>query len=149
MWEQNRAWLFYYFNFERNYDVFKSKGPSILLIKNINFNKNKTEWKTKNLTHSFTEMNIVHQLIWGSRSWSSLKKKEDMFCTVYFEFFFDICVLPQCTVYWIQFQNIHTFTYQKTLIHTLFDLFLKSLKAFSVSLKLEMIFTTQVTYSIT
>ena len=27
--------------------------------------------------------------------------------------FFDICVLSQCLVYWIQFQNIHTFTYKK------------------------------------
>ena len=33
--------------------------------------------------------------------------------------FFNICVLSQCIVYWINFQNIHTFTYQKTLLHTL------------------------------
>ena len=33
------VWLFYYFNFERNYDVLKSKSPCILLNKNINFNK--------------------------------------------------------------------------------------------------------------
>ena len=37
--------------------------------------------------------------------------------------FFNICVLSQCKVHWIHFQNIHTFTYQKTLF-----------KAFSVSL---------------
>ena len=30
-----------------------------------------------------------------------------------------ICVLSQCIVYWIHFQNMHTFTYQKTLLHTL------------------------------
>ena len=30
--------------------------------------------------------------------------------------------------------NIHTFTHQKTLLHTLFCLLLKSLEAFSVSL---------------
>ena len=40
-------WLFYYFNFERNYDVLKSKSPCILLNKNINFNKNETESKMK------------------------------------------------------------------------------------------------------
>ena len=34
----------------------------------------------------------------------------------------------------MQFQNIHTFTYQK-ILHTLFCLFLKSLKAFNVSLR--------------
>ena len=39
--------------------------------------------------------------------------------------FFNICVLSQCIVYWIHFQNVHTFTYQKTLLHTLFCLFLK------------------------
>ena len=49
--------------------------------------------------------------------------------------FFNICVLSQCIVYWIHFQNVHTFTCQKTLFHKLFCLFLKSSKAFSVSLK--------------
>ena len=33
--------------------------------------------------------------------------------------FFKICVLSQCIAYLIHFQNIHTFTYQKTLLHTL------------------------------
>ena len=43
VWEQNCEWLFYYSNFERNYDALKSKTPCILLNKNINFNKNGTE----------------------------------------------------------------------------------------------------------
>ena len=42
--------------------------------------------------------------------------------------------LSQCIVYWIQFQNIHAFIYQKTFLHTFFCLFWKSLKAFSVCL---------------
>ena len=33
--------------------------------------------------------------------------------------FFKTCVLSQCIVYWIHFQNIHTFTYQKAFLHTL------------------------------
>ena len=33
--------------------------------------------------------------------------------------FFKIYVLSQCIVYWIHFQIIHTFTYQKTFLHTL------------------------------
>ena len=49
----------YYFCFERNYDVLKSKSPYFLLSKNIKFNKNKTELKMENLTHSFREMNHV------------------------------------------------------------------------------------------
>ena len=56
-------WLFYYFNFEKNYDVLKSKIPYILLNKNINFNKNETESKMENPTHSFRETNLVLQLI--------------------------------------------------------------------------------------
>ena len=48
-------WLLYHFHFERNYDVFKSKSPCILLNKNIDFNKNETESKMENLTHSFRE----------------------------------------------------------------------------------------------
>ena len=61
--EQNCVWLFHYFHFERNYDFLKSKSPCILLNKNIDFNKNKTESKMENPTHSFTETNLVLQLI--------------------------------------------------------------------------------------
>ena len=56
-------WLFYYFNFERNYDVLKSKSPCILLKKNINFNKKETESKMDNPTHSFRETKLVLQLV--------------------------------------------------------------------------------------
>ena len=45
-------WLFYYFNFESNYKVLKSKSPCILFNKNIKFNKNETESKVENTTHS-------------------------------------------------------------------------------------------------
>ena len=65
-----------------------------------------------------------------------VKEKRGHSFTIYFvwRFFFNICVLSQCIVYWIHFKNIHTFTYQKTLLHTL--LFLKSSKALSVSLNM-------------
>ena len=56
-------WLFYHFNFERNYDVLKSKSPSSLLKSSINFDKNKTELKMENPTHSFRETKLVPQLI--------------------------------------------------------------------------------------
>ena len=87
-------WLFYYFNLERNYDVLKLKSPCILLNKNINFNKNEMKSKMENPTHSFRETKLVFQLIYESQiksktvmSWSSRKKKEDIFY-----------VLCQCTV---------------------------------------------------
>ena len=47
--------------------------------------------------------------------------------------FINMC-LSQCMVYWINFQNIHTFTYQKHYFIHFCRLFLKSSKAFSVSL---------------
>ena len=82
--------LFYYFNFKRNY-VSKSKSSSFLLNDNINFNKNETESKMENPTHTFWEMNLVLQLTSESRiksktvmNWSSHKKKECIFCNVYF-----------------------------------------------------------------
>ena len=76
-------------------------------------------------------LDILHDCTFKSKSvmsWSSRKKKEGIFCTVYFarRNFFNIRVLSQCIVYWIHFQNMHIFTYQKTLLHTLFCLFLKS-----------------------
>ena len=39
------------------------KRPCILLNKNINFNKNETESKMENPTHSFRETDLVLQLI--------------------------------------------------------------------------------------
>ena len=63
VWEQNFVWLFHYFNFKRNYDVLKSKGPCILVNKNINFNKNEAESKMENPKHSFRDLNLVLQLI--------------------------------------------------------------------------------------
>ena len=55
------------------------------------------------------------------------RKKRAFFCAVHFvrRVFFNISVLSQCIVYWIHFQNIHTFTYQKTLLHTLLFLVFK------------------------
>ena len=58
--------LFYYFNFERNYDVLKSKkpkNPCFLLNKDISFDNNETEWKMKNITHGFRETKLVLQVI--------------------------------------------------------------------------------------
>ena len=48
-------WLFYYCNFEGNYDVLKSKVLCILLNKNIKFRENKAKSKMENPTHSFRE----------------------------------------------------------------------------------------------
>ena len=57
------SWLFYYFDFERTYDVLKSKKLFILLNKNANFNKTKTELKMENPTQSFRETKLALQFI--------------------------------------------------------------------------------------
>ena len=130
--EQQFVWLFYQFHFERNYNILKSKSPCILLNKIINFNENETKLKMKNLIHSVWETNLVLQLMKESQiksktvmSWTSCKKKEGIFCTANLSEgnIFEICVLSQCIASWIRFQNIHNFTYQKTLLHTLFPCF--------------------------
>ena len=63
LWEQKHVWLFYYFSFESNYDVLKSKSPCLLLNKNVNFDKNETKSKMENPTHASRETNLVLQLI--------------------------------------------------------------------------------------
>ena len=96
--------------------------------------KNETESKTDNPAHSFRETSLVVQLIWELQikgkivmSCISRVKKEGIFCTVYFvrRKFFLIFVLSQCIVYWIHFQNIYTFIYQNTLLHSPFFLAFK------------------------
>ena len=118
-------WFIYYFNFERNYDVLKSKSLCFLLFKNINFNKNETESKIEILAHSSREMNHVLQLVLELKikrktviSWSSRKEKDCVFCNVYFvrRNFFLIFMCNIFSLYRINFQNIYTFAYHKTLL---------------------------------
>ena len=127
-------WLFYYLNCEKNYEILNSKSPCTLLNKIMNFNKNGTDSKMENPKHSFRETNLVLQLIEELHiksktvmSWSSWKKKEGIFCTIYFvqRNFFNICVLSKFMVYWIHFHNVHIFTHQKALLHTLLLLVFK------------------------
>ena len=56
-----------FFNLEKIYEVLKSKNPWLLLNKNINFNKNKTELKAENPIHVFRGTNLILQLISESR----------------------------------------------------------------------------------
>ena len=70
-------------------------------------------------------------------SWRSRKKKEDIFCTVYFFWrkFFNIYVLSQCIVYWIHFQSVHTFTYWKNNTSYTFLLVFKIVENLQCTLK--------------
>ena len=76
----------------------------------------------------------------GVRPATSLKKEalaevfSCEFCETSKNIFFIKHFWTTASVYWINFQNIYTFTYQKALLRKLFCLFLKLSKAFSKSL---------------
>ena len=139
-------WFFYYFYFERNYDDLKSKSPCFLLNKYIKFYKNQIESKIENPTHSFREMNHVVQLIKNcglkvKQRWVGPPERKKKAFFVMFILSrgnsFNICVLSQDIAYWKNFQTIYTFTYQKTLLRTLFlFFFLNRWTHLSVSLTL-------------
>ena len=81
-------------------DVLKSKSPCILLNKNLNFNKNETESKMENPTHSFRETNLVLQLIQESQIKKLNCDELELAKEILSEGnFFNICVLSECIVY--------------------------------------------------
>ena len=55
--------FFFYYYFERNFAVLKSKTPCFLYNKNKKFNKSETETKMENPIHSFRGMTHVLDLI--------------------------------------------------------------------------------------
>ena len=131
-------WFFCYFNFERNSDVLNSRSSCILLNKTLIKTKQSQKWKipgTVTLCFSSSKNRKLKVKLWwpGAR-----EKKESIFVPFILSErnFFNICVLSRCIVYWIHFQNRHTFTHEKTLLHTVLLLVFKSSKAFSVSLML-------------
>ena len=113
--EQTCEWLFYYFYFERSYDLLKSKSPHFLLKKKINFNKSKTKPKMENLNTQFYRNKPCASacIRIGAR------KKKSLFFVIFILSEGNFWVLSQYIVYWMNFQNICTFTYQKTLSFSL------------------------------
>ena len=142
-------WLIYYFHSERNYDVWKSKSPCFLLNKNINLIKTKwnRKWKIPQTVLKwwtmcfslFKNCELKVKLWWaGAR-----KIKKSAFFVVFIlseENFFNICVWSQCIVYWINCQNIHTFTYLKALLHTLLLLVFKIVESLPCILNSKFLF---------
>ena len=123
-------WPFYYFSSQRDYDILKSKSPYVLLYKNYTFSKNETEPKMENPRTFFERQTSKNSELKVKLWWvGSRERKKSAFCEKFIlseRHFYNICVLSRCILYWINFQNIHTFTYQKTLLYTHFCLFLKS-----------------------
>ena len=127
---------FLLFSFWKELWRFKVKEFMHFVYKNINLNKNGTESKMLIPTLSFRETNLVllerPTLCFSSNKNRKLKvklwwvgaseRKKRAFLVPFILSegnFFKIYVLSQCIVYWMQFQNIHTFTYEKTLLHIL------------------------------
>ena len=100
-----------------------SKSP-FLLNKNIKFNKNETEWNTVLETDTVLEKWAIcfnwykncELKVKLSRVGAHERKKNAPFVRFILSErnFLNILVLSQCIVYWMHFQNIDTFTYQKT-----------------------------------
>ena len=114
-------WLFLCFDFERSYNVLKSKIRCIFLNKNINFNKNKMELKIENPTLCFSSYKNrkLKIKLWWVRARE--RKKRAFFVSFILSEgnFFNICVLSQ------------SFAYQKTYFTHFCCLFLRSSKCFS------------------
>ena len=112
-----------------NYDVLKSKSSCFLVNKNIRTKRNR-KWKIPHTvlerqTLRFSSYKNCKLKLWlvGAHG----RKKRPFFVPFILSEgnSFNIWVLSQCRVYWIHFQKICIFTYQKTLLNTLFSLFLK------------------------
>ena len=124
------------FLFSKELWWFKVKECS-LLNKNISFNRNETESKIeipdkflekRTLCFSSFKNRELKGKMWrvGARERKTnaffVKRK---FCQNFFKR--NVSALSQFIVYWINFQDVYTFTYQKTLLHILL-LFLNSQK---------------------
>ena len=133
-----------YFNFERNYDVLKSKSSCILLNQNFNFNKNETESKMENPTQRFKrERKLVLQLIQEPQIKKNCDKRKlaeetrGHFWTIYFvrrTFFLHLCFISMYSL--LNTLSEYTYIYtSKTITSYIFCLFLKSSNTLTVSLR--------------
>ena len=102
MREKNCVWLFYYCNFERNNAVLKSNAFCFtkiwtLIKRNRKWKIPHTSLERQNLCFSSYKNRKLNVKLYYNCTFSR-KKKEGIFCTVYFvgRKFFSICVLSPC-----------------------------------------------------
>ena len=136
-----KLWLFYYFYFERNYDVLKPINLCFLLKRNIDFSKNEKESNVDLVLEKWTLcFSSYKNCKWKVKLWwfRAYKRKKSAFFVMFYLSqcnIFSICVLSQCIMSWVNFQNIYTFTYQKHYLNTFLFVF-KIIQTYSVSLRM-------------
>ena len=144
MWEQKCFCVFYYFNFGRSYDVWKSKSSCILKNKKRNFNKNGTDRKWKisfkvleRQTLCFcsykNEMKSKNVMSWSSR--------KGIFWTVYFvrkESLYNLRLISMYSILntFSEYNRIYFYIlYQKTSLQTILLLVSKIVESLQCILK--------------
>ena len=130
-------WLFYYFHFDRNCDVLKSKSPCILLTlvktkRNRKWRIPRTDLERWNLRFSSYKNCKLKVKLW----WARERKKKAFFVPFILSEMnlFNICVFSQRIVDRINFQNYILLHIKKHYSTHYSCLLLKSSKAFNVSL---------------
>ena len=105
----------YFCRFPRRKSLIKK---CFLLSKNMNFNKNEKGIQNgKSHIEPCTSAHYRNRELKVKLWWVGARKRKTSAFFVTFilsdRIFFNIYVLSQCRVYWINFQNIYTFTYKK------------------------------------
>ena len=109
--EQRCVWLFYYFNFESNYDVLSQRVYAFC-------------WTNKKKKKRNRICKIPHTVLEKRTLWwvGACERKKWAFFVPFIlpnRTSLNICVLSQCIVYWIHFQKIYTFAYQNIILQAL------------------------------
>ena len=132
---QNSVWLFYYFVL-KGIMAFKVKEFMHFLEKKALIKTKRN--RTHSFTHSFRETSLCFSSYTEPAKWiqsggamedwkifSAILDQQEKFLilnALEWFVFYTVCIYTKCILH---FQKIHTSTYQKTLLHTLFCLLLK------------------------
>ena len=98
-------------------EVMTSKSPCILLKRNRKWQMPPIFFDRQTFCFTLYKSHKLKVNLWWVGACES--KKRAVFVAFILSEIFSRFVLSQFIVYWINFKNIHTFTYQKTLLHTL------------------------------
>ena len=132
-------WLFFCFYFEKELwrqrfrDIFFFFWTKIwTLTKTRRYQKWKISctvsqrWTMRSLSYKNCKLKVK---LWWVGTCERWKSTHFVIFILFIGIFFKICVLFQCIIYWIKFQNKYTFTYQKTFLHTILLLVFKTVES--------------------